>query len=68
MMDVTRMMQNGTWSGWVEVDGVRHEFSPEHFRAQETDRGACALWDYPMLNPTRRPQVSVFLDLGTDEL
>ena len=43
-------------------------FSPEHFRAQETDRGVCALWDYPMLNPTRRPQDFSFLDLGTDEL
>lgn len=22
-MDITRLTQNGTWSGWVEVDGVR---------------------------------------------
>ena len=32
MMDVTRMMQNGTWSGWVEVDGVRHEVQPGAFQ------------------------------------
>ena len=24
-MDYTRMTQNGHWSGWVEVDGVRHD-------------------------------------------
>ena len=64
MMDVTRMMQNGTWSGWVEVDGVRHEVKPEAFQVQETDRGACALWDYPMLNPTRRPQSFSFFGSG----
>ncbi len=30
-MDVTRMMQNGIWSGWLEINGKRIEISPEHF-------------------------------------
>jgi hypothetical protein len=30
-MDVTRMMQNGTWSGWIEVKGKRIEITPEAF-------------------------------------
>lgn len=25
LMDVTRLTQNGTWQGWIEVDGVRTE-------------------------------------------
>ena len=24
-MDYTRMTQNGHWSGWIEIDGVRHD-------------------------------------------
>ncbi len=31
-MDVTRMMQNGTWSGWIEVDGRKIDISPEEYR------------------------------------
>jgi hypothetical protein len=31
MMDVTRMMQNGTWSGWIEVKGKRIDVTPEEF-------------------------------------
>lgn len=26
--DYTRLTQFGTWSGWLEVDGVRHEIAP----------------------------------------
>lgn len=32
MMDVTRMMQNGTWAGWVEVEGRRHLVEPARFQ------------------------------------
>lgn len=31
MMDYTRMTQNGCWSGWLGVDGVRHDITPELF-------------------------------------
>ena len=31
-MDVTRMVQNGTWSGWVEVKGRRYNVDPQEFR------------------------------------
>jgi len=31
MMDVTRMMQNGIWSGWIEVKGKRINVTPEEF-------------------------------------
>ncbi len=30
-MDVTRMMQNGNWSGWIEVKGKRIEISANEF-------------------------------------
>jgi hypothetical protein len=30
-MDVTRMMQNGTWSGWIELKGKRIEVTPEEY-------------------------------------
>jgi hypothetical protein len=30
-MDVTRMMQNGFWSGWIEVKGKRINIPPDHF-------------------------------------
>ncbi len=29
VMDSTRLTQNGTYSGWLEVDGIRHEVSPD---------------------------------------
>src|SRR5690606_20296529 len=29
-IDQTRFMQYGRWSGWIEVDGFRHELAPEH--------------------------------------
>ena len=32
MMDVTRMMQNGVWTGWFEVKGKKIEVQPENFR------------------------------------
>ncbi len=28
-MDYTRLTQNGRWSGWIEIDGVRHEIGPD---------------------------------------
>ena len=28
VMDVTRFTQNGTWSGWVAVDGHRIDLDP----------------------------------------
>lgn len=28
-MDYTRMTQNGRWSGWIEVAGVRHAIGPD---------------------------------------
>lgn len=28
--DYTRLTQFGAWTGWLEVDGVRHEISAEH--------------------------------------
>lgn len=32
MMDVTRLTQFGTWSGWIEVKGRRIEVTPTEFR------------------------------------
>ncbi|HIG42927.1 MAG: hypothetical protein ABGY96_00575 [bacterium] len=32
MMDVTRMTQNGTWAGWVEVKGRRINVKADNFR------------------------------------
>jgi len=29
-IDQTRFMQYGTWEGWIEADGVRHEVDPRH--------------------------------------
>lgn len=29
--DYTRLTQFGAWSGWFEVDGVRHEVTPDQF-------------------------------------
>ena len=29
--DLTRMTQNGTYAGWIEVAGTRHEIRPERF-------------------------------------
>lgn len=31
VMDVTRMTQNGRWSGWIEVDGERVDVSSDDF-------------------------------------
>jgi len=31
-MDVTRMTQNGTWAGWVEVKGRRINVKADNFR------------------------------------
>lgn len=28
VMDVTRMTQNGAWSGWISVDGARTDYDP----------------------------------------
>jgi hypothetical protein len=32
VMDLTRLTQNGAWTGWVEIDGDRTEVEPEHWR------------------------------------
>jgi hypothetical protein len=32
MMDYTRLTQNGVWSGWLEVDGVRQDVTPERWQ------------------------------------
>lgn len=32
VMDITRLMQNGTWSGWIEVKGKRIEIRPAEYR------------------------------------
>lgn len=32
MMDVTRMTQYGTWSGWLEIKGKRIDIAPDEFR------------------------------------
>lgn len=31
LMDVTRLTQNGTWEGWIEVKGKRIEVKPDDF-------------------------------------
>ena len=67
MMDVTRMMQNGTWSGWVEVDGVRHELSRSVSGYKRPIMGSAPV-GLPDAQPNPAATDFSFLDLGTDEL
>ena len=64
MMDVTRMMQNGTWSGWIEVDGVRHEVKPEAFQGTRDRSWGLRTVGLPDAQPNRRPQGFSFFGSG----
>jgi hypothetical protein len=59
MMDVTRFTQNGTWSGWVAVDGHRIEIDPAVARGtRDRSWGVRPVGESPGGAPnTRPPQV-----------
>ena len=41
MMDYTRLTQNGSYEGWIEIKGKRIEVKSDRFSARATGRGAC---------------------------
>ncbi len=38
-LDITRLTQNGRWSGWIKVDGKRHDLSPRAIGTRDRSWG-----------------------------
>jgi hypothetical protein len=58
VMDVTRMTQNGHWSGWITVDGQRHELSAGAMGTRDRSWGVRPVGapDAQPVMPARLPQ------------
>ncbi|MEQ1701108.1 MAG: hypothetical protein ABMA25_13420 [Ilumatobacteraceae bacterium] len=56
--DYTRLTQFGAWTGWVEVDGVRHEVTPDEFwGSRDRSWGIRPVGEQPApLAPAQAPQ------------